>query len=304
MTKMLLPGICLGSLLFILAGCAEPKYLEEGDSINSSSKTKLRPTQGYLLSYQEEVISVKPRIRAGLLGKTSGDYQDAPILTRYEKSQVSGAFDGKGTYRIDQLFIDGTYDGNAFPPSKQGNPGPDEIQKSQNDIDNEIVRVVFDETGITNYARNGKATKYSPSGEEMALRNEWKQKFTLMADSLDLDTLPGIGGKKLELMQAEILKSGGSININDQGLMSIVQKSQDNTSVTHTMMDKKTGNILQDAVFTNGKLDLLTKYNYVLKAGRWFPSVIHSRLFRDDGNGAEVISETVETRTHIKVIAR
>ena len=76
------------------------------------------------------------------------------------------------------------------------------------------------------------------------------------------------------------------------------------SQVWNHLQCKKTGNILQDAVFTNGKLDLLTKYNYVLKAGRWFPSVIHSRLFRDDGNGAEVISETVETRTHIKVIAR
>lgn len=136
MKKFKMPGILSGMLFTLAWGCAEPQFLEDVEQSGSSSTMKLRPFQSYLVTYQEEVITVKPRVRLGILGKATNDYQEAPILTKYEKCRVIAVHDSTGSFRIEKQFIDGTYDGNAYPPENLGFPKTTEIQKSKQDIDN------------------------------------------------------------------------------------------------------------------------------------------------------------------------
>lgn len=163
---------------------------------------------------------------------------------------------------------------------------------------------MFDETGITEYTRGGKVNKYVPNAEEINLRNEWKRRFSSVIDSLKQDTTSGIYGKKFDLFKQIINEQGGTVSDIGTGLLSIVNKDQANGTLVHTVMDRKTGNVFQDAVFTNGKLDLYTQYNYVLRSGKWVPNAVHSRLFSDFGKGPEIISETIESCTNIKVMPR
>lgn len=105
MPKMLLPGICLGSLILVLAGCAEPPQLmEEGEK--SVTNFTLRPQQSYILSYTEESFTFEARVKYGMLGKTSDDFEAVPILSNYEKTTNTEKWDSTGEFFFDKSFID------------------------------------------------------------------------------------------------------------------------------------------------------------------------------------------------------
>ncbi len=294
-----MPGI-LSGILFILAwGCAEPHFAETTESINLSGP-KLRPYQSYQMAYTAEEYVFEPRVKGNRLGKISGDYESAPILAGYEKSVVVSKFDSLGNFTIDKTFTDGTYEGNYYIPEKLGKSGEDEIKKSADQVETEIVRLISDQNGIKRYKRNGQADYISIAQEikdDIALK---MRQFATTADSLSTDTTTGLYGKKLEMLNSLIRQSGGELTVGKNSLV-VRTKSDENGNYSNTLIDLKTENVIQESYYSNGEIRLLTKYNYVFRNGRYFPSIIHTRLFSSENGSPVVENETVEIRKNIQV---
>lgn len=181
-----------------------------------------------------------------------------------------------------------------------GKPGEGETQKSQNSIDNEVVRMVSDKSGIRITTRNGSTTLIPTPNEIETIIQQVKEFNIPFIDTSGTDTT-GLYGRNLDLFNEYAKKTGASFKVLGNNVVSFATQPDANRGFIHSLIDMKTGNTIQDAYYENGEITLFTKYNYVLRGNRYFQSTIHTRLFETKNGKPEVISETLQVRKNIRV---
>ncbi|NUQ82703.1 MAG: hypothetical protein HUU10_13920 [Bacteroidetes bacterium] len=303
MKKNRLFGLQILALGMLVSACVEPKFAEETAQTDRNAGVRLRPSQAYAAFYEEEVLSVKPRIRGSILAKGASE-AEAPILTRYEKAMVVENWDSTGRFSYEKTFVDGTYEGKAFAPSKRGEPGPGEIKESEFHKGMKVRRLVINDHESVSYLDNGEVKRTPIPDAVLTEIERIKQETGEWVPSTGPDTTGGLNGKWLEQLEKSVTRNGGTLSINNKNQISAIFKQSQSDDYLHILMDGNTGMTLQEALYVGGSLSLLTKYAYTEIGNRFFPVMISTRLFdRVDGR-LTLISETMETRNKYRIMPK